>query len=433
MKTIVMLAALLFTAMRPASAESVNYVEMNVPAAAFQVAHDVNVGDFRALAVQVDYSAIRPSTVTFYDGDYSSTTFRVSNFDALHGRPSSGTITLVSGHNVALGSATVTVKGRVFKEGESWNFNAVYATMTAKSIQTAIDGHDEYRATVSSNVITVWALSTGTVGNAYGLSTSSPAALSVSSYTLSNGVNFATITINGVRLVEGNDFTAQTSSHVTANAIAVAINANATLPSMVRVSSSANTGILTIISSYTGVNQFHIDVTTPALLVSDFIMYGGSASSVDVNSDRITVANHRLSEGLKVLYQKSSGTDPTGLVSGTTYFVHVVSTNAFQLATSSSSSGVGTAVNVTALTGAGRFVLSPLAFSAGSTGFDWRGSNDGSTYYALPLASVSSVTYSADGGGLWTFTDYAYKYLRFNFTAPAAGGLNLNLVVNGRK
>lgn len=425
----IFLAILLLAAQRLA-AQNVSWGELNIPAAAIQTNHDAFVGDLKSLSAQVDYSKVRPSTAVVNDGAFSSTTLTVADFFHFHGSQSSATITLVSGHNVALSNESINIKGRSFVGF----FDAVYATNTARNLAVTIDNHDEYTASASSNVITVLARSTGSAANAWTITSSSPTALSLSGPTFGNGRDPGYLFIQGTQLTDGVDFTAQTSSHVTANAIAVAINANSSLSSIIRVSSSANTGILTLIAQESGVNAYNLSVSSVGYLTpSAFVFAAGSATAFSVSNDQVFKTNHGFSNGLRVLFEKSAGTDPTGLTAGTTYFALLVDADHFKVALASSSSGVGTAVDITALTGSGQFSFLPLAFSAGSAGFEWKGSNDGITYYPLLSTAISSVTYAADGGGLWSFPDYSYRFLRLAFTSPAAGGINLNMTVNGRR
>ena len=99
-------------------------------------------------------------------------------------------------------------------------------------------------------------------------------------------------------------------------------------------------------------------------------------------------------------------------------------------ATSAVNASAGTDIDITALTGAGSFTVTPLAFAAGSAGFKWQGSNDNSNFSDL---AVSSITYSSPDNQLWDMGEYNYRYIRVNFTGPTTGGIDLDVIMNGRR
>ncbi len=68
------------------------------------------------------------------------------------------------------------------------------------------------------------------------------------------------------------------------------------------------------------------------------------------------------------------------------------------------------------------YSLAPLAWSAGSAGFDWEVSNDGSSWSRL---NVSSITYATPGSINWDMGVIPFTYLSLNVTGPTSGGLQL--------
>ena len=71
-------------------------------------------------------------------------------------------------------------------------------------------------------------------------------------------------------------------------------------------------------------------------------------TSVSSSNETITIEAHGYLTGDAVQYSNESGTNLSGLTSGTTYYVIKVNGNTFKLATSSSNASAGTAINITA-------------------------------------------------------------------------------------
>ena len=71
-------------------------------------------------------------------------------------------------------------------------------------------------------------------------------------------------------------------------------------------------------------------------------------TSVSSTNETITINAHGYFTGDAVQYSNESGTNLTGLTSGTTYYVIKSNANTFKLATSLSNANAGTAINITA-------------------------------------------------------------------------------------
>lgn len=81
-------------------------------------------------------------------------------------------------------------------------------------------------------------------------------------------------------------------------------------------------------------------------------------TSVSSSNETITINAHGYFTGDAVQYSNESGTNLTGLTTGTTYFIIKVDVNTFKLATSLSNANAGTAINITgASTGNGQTQL----------------------------------------------------------------------------
>ncbi len=428
-----LLMALLMSLTQAASAESGGGVEFNRPVQAVDFNHDIDVSEFERFSIQVDYEDGAPATPSVLDGNFSSTTLTVVSYTGLAGTRSSATLTLLTGKNraVDLDGLIIRINGRRYTEGVDWTRSPDSSTITMKSLQTAIDAYEEYQAIVSSNIVTVIANSSGVYSNDWTITSSSVGAIVTGAATFDNGQEPGYVTINGTTLTEGTDFDAITSTCTTSDKIAVAINANATLTALVSVSSSPTGCTLLVQSKLTGINAYPVSVSGTALTTRYSSFFGGAASEVSLANDTLTETAHGLSLGLAVLYSTSASKVITGLNSQTTYYIIPVDANSFQVAASSTLAVAGTEIDLTAVSGGGTYVFTPLAFASGPLdGFKYQGSNDGTTFYDL---SVTSGPYQSDSGLLSSFTDYAYKYLRFKYTQPNRGGINLNAILNYRK
>lgn len=427
----ILLAAIL-TGLVPVGlfAESGGGVEFSRSAEASNYTHVTDVGDYERFSFQVVYASVTPSAATISDGEFSVVNFTVADYAGLNGSQATVTITLTDGKNTtAIDDSVVTVNGRAFTEGVEWD-RLTTSTMTMADLASAIDDHWEFSTAVSSNVITVTSLGYGTAPNSWAI-TSSTGVLELSGAVFSGGQEYGYLTINYVTLTEGTDWDAETSSDTTAGNIAAAINADSTLSEIVTATNTTTTGVVTVTSLLSGVNAYPVDVCDWTDLTPDYSAFvSGVASDIDVAADSITEEDHGFSVGLPVLYAEVSGTSPTGLTDATTYYAIPLTENTFQLADVSTNAVAGTEIDITAVTGSGSFTITPIAFSAGSAGFKWQGSNDGTNFVDI---DITSVTYSADGNDLWNYADYAYKYIRFNYTGTTYGGIDLDGTIHWRK
>ena len=235
MKKLLLAVAVLFTGMVP----SVSAQEFSKPAQSIAFNHDINVDGFSDVSMQVTFTSKTYTASTFTDGAFSTATITVSDYTLLVERASSGTVTLASGQNTsAIDAGIVTVNGTAFKEGRDF-FRGSSSTATMKSLQLAIDAHETYTATVSSNVVTVEApVSALTGSNSWTITSSVNTKLVPTGF--GNGQRAGYISLNGITFTESVDFDAETSSETTATNLAAAINANATLAAL--LTAAAGTG-----------------------------------------------------------------------------------------------------------------------------------------------------------------------------------------------
>ena len=382
-----------------------------------------------SLSMQAVYSSATISAVTFTDGAKSTGTITVSSFSALVG--AQGTNTIRVANNSSLTGVSFFLNGIQFLAGDLWSVGGSSA-VTAGNIAAAINGFAPAStlvsaSTTSAGVVTMTCVSSGTACNAITLTTSKSSALAVGGAKFSGGKDHAFLVIDGITLTQGTDFTAATSNANTATNIKNAIIANSTLNALLAVSTASSVVYAT--STAIGANTCYgwFSSTSSALSVSNNALYGGADSAVSVSTDKVTKTNHNFTTGLQVVLQKSAGTAPTGLATGTTYYAIRNDANNFQLASSLTNAQAGIAVNVTAITGGGTFTLTPLAI-AGTPSFKWQESNDNSNWNDISVSSVT-MTSLAPAATTWDFGNVNYRYIRLNVVAPTQGAITL--VVTG--
>lgn len=383
------------------------------------------------LSMQAVYSSATVAAVNFIDGTKSTGTITINIFQGVIGAQATNTLTVANTTYINANPVYFTLNGYQLVKGDLWSATSSSAT-TAANICSAINNYGATNttfsaSTTSAGVCTITTISSGTFSNTYTLTSSSQAALSAGGATFSGGQNHGFLVINGTTLVEGTDFTAVTSSHVTAGNIKNAINANATLSAIVVAATSTTLGVVSATSTNVGssTNYGWFSNNNSTITMSNHGLYGGTDS--DVASNVFTKASHGLTTALPVLFTTTSGTPPQNLVAGTTYYAIKVTANTFKLATSAANAIAGTAITISTVTGSGTFALTPLGIT-GTPSFKWQGSNDNTNWNDV---SVSSVTMSslAAASTTWDFGSINYRYIRLNVLAPTTGGISL--VVTG--
>jgi hypothetical protein len=152
-----------------------------------------------------------------------------------------------------------------------------------------------------------------------------------------------------------------------------------------------------------------------------------TSASVTLATSRITATAHGLTNGNPVL-ATTGGALPSGLSAGTTYYANVVDANTIRLSTTSAQAQAGTYITFGDV-GTGSSTLTPTPF-AGTYSFKFQGSNDKVNFF--DLVNASSVTYSAPGVSEWDGPIYC-RWLRLAVTAGTGGGLNLQVIGNGKR
>lgn len=149
-------------------------------------------------------------------------------------------------------------------------------------------------------------------------------------------------------------------------------------------------------------------------------------TDVDTDEDTVTIADHGLFTGLKVV-TTTSGSAPGGLTAGT-YYVIVIDDSTIKFASSASNAFAGTAVNITSAGGVGDTqTVTPSAL--GTCAIDLYASNDGTNYVTL---SVGTGNFTNTTVKLLPILDKFYKHLQLVLTVPA-GALKVKATVYGKQ
>lgn len=430
MKNLIKLLVASLIALSPVTASAaitLNSTLVDTPS----LAHDATyVQDLQGLKVSglsgqaVISLAPTPASSSFHDGTQSIGQLVVTDYSVLSATSATNSITVAS--TSGLTGATIAVPGYTLKEGIDWAIGAT-TSLTAASIQAAFAKVTFLQVSRIGAVITLRA-PIGTAYNSTGLTTTAPSSLTIATPTFAGGRNNAIVTINGVMLTQGTQWSAGGSNTAAASSLSGAIN---TALGAV-LTSTPTVGTINLKSDFNGsVYNYKLASSVAAITISGALMTGGTDPDISVGSTVISVDDHGMSLGEAALM---AGTGFTNLTSGTTYFAIPLSDDSLSLATSKSNALVGTAITITAIathTVANTATLSPLAAS-GSPSLKWQSSDDGSSWTDLDISSLpSSVVASDPSEASWNFGTPSYRFLRANVHGPTTGGVSLSLALRG--
>ncbi len=427
MKKNIIASILLVFAIGIAKAEFANFTAIDRPAQGVAVLHVLDVGQYDRFSLQGVYSDGTPSAHTFVDGSKQVATITIPTTTTnLIATQASATINVVSTTNALLD--TVVVFGQRNLEGTDWDMGAS-TTASAIALAASINQHHEVSATSSGSTVTVTAIAFGIAGNSYSLTTTDATNLDISGALFTGGLDVHTVKIAGVTLSENTDFNVVAASATTADNIGDAIIANTTLLALFSTSTSNN--VLTVTALLPGDGGYIIGTSTTGFAIGGGFSVGID-SDVDITNDRVSESAHGFTTGLGILFSTvATSVAPGGLTNQTTYYAIKVTDNLYKVASSSTNAIAGTAVDITGVTGSGSFTFTPPSLVvATSNGYKWQGSNDNTNWSDL---SLSSITWSAAGNTLWDVGEYDFRYIRMNFTAPAWGALDLDVILNGQR
>jgi hypothetical protein len=158
-----------------------------------------------------------------------------------------------------------------------------------------------------------------------------------------------------------------------------------------------------------------------SIIVTNNVDNVGVASTVAVLANTITISGHGLVTGLKGQLTTTGGTLPTGVTTGTDYFVIYIDVDTIKLAASLADAIAGTPKDLTNQGSEGEtFTFTATALTACIAKL--QGSNDGTNY--TDLAS-QTVTITGDGSSLFNQYGVYYRYVKANL-AMTAGQLTIS-------
>jgi len=248
-----------------------------------------------------------------------------------------------------------------------------------------------------------------------------------------------TITIGAVTITFGTEIA---TGPVTGNTVViVATSAAAALRTSFGGVIDFSTGVVsgnsvvTATATNVGVYVPFVSATSTNTVWSFPFMNGGTDPDITVSNDSIRKVQHGFDTGLRVWVSTLTGTIPTGLTMGSTYFAVKLNSDVYQLATSSMNAVAGTVVDITRLIGSSTINATPLALvlvsgAASNTGFKWQVSNDQTNYNDI---SVSSFTYVSSTSTIVDLGALAYRWLRMVYVGPTSGALSIKAAVNARR
>lgn len=379
-----------------------------------------------SLSAQASYSSSTIASQTFTDGASAAGSITISSLTGLSA--ASATDTIVVTTTTGLTGASISVPGLVVTQGVDWTIGAS-TTATAASIAAALNRSAYVTATSSYGTITLTAVSAGAWGNTITVQ-SNNTAITVGSASMTGGYDNATVTVNGVPLKVGKDWTLGSTTTTAATSLAAAISAVTRLSSYLTITPSSN--MVSLAAQATGSKyNFSLASTSSNIALSGATMTGGADMAYSVGSGSITIPSHGFTTGLALLYTQAAGKPISPLVDQTTYYAIPVSANTIELATNTANAVAGTYITITSSnTPSHTYTLAPLAIS-GSGGLKWQVSNDGVTYTDMSASSVTFSTPYTAATQTWDFGDVDYRYIKLAETAPTTGGINIAVTVNG--
>lgn len=382
-----------------------------------------------AFSAQAVYSSGTIPSATFKDGSQAVGSFTVSDYTSLTAARAVNHITVAS--NSGLTRATIVLPGYVFQNGLDWATGNT-STNTAASIASALAKVPYLAVSRSGNVVYATTTANGSNYNSVSLKTSVPGNLVVATPYFTGGRDNATVSINGIPLLQGRNFTAATSNAATASSLVSGINASSALSQYLTASPSGSSAALTSKLNGAAYNFFLQSSTPTAIAASGARMTAGTTPQFSKGSAVFSAANS-LTKALAVLYTGSPAIG--GLTSGATYYAVPLSATSFELAKYSTSAVAGVDLVVVTSTNtqlsANTYTLTPLAIS-GTPSFKWQVSNDGTSWDDLAVSSVTVSSYSQPPATtVWSFGFIGLRFIRLNVIAPTTGGLALRVAVIG--
>lgn len=215
------------------------------------------------------------------DGTPSTGSLTIATNSALASASATGSLAILSttgllGTQVSIGPYQL-VAGRDFVVGAS-TAAAAASLVSAINAITALNVTAAYSAGATS--ISLTANSAGSLANSVTLRTSNALVLTVSGANLSGGQDNATVTINGVTLVQGRDWFKQDVASNTASNLAASINLSPKLVGIVNAQWVGGSSAVVFLRSVTTPVAYRLATSGSAITKSGTAMTGGSAGNI---------------------------------------------------------------------------------------------------------------------------------------------------------
>lgn len=215
------------------------------------------------------------------------------------GVKASGTVTVVDYLKAILTAATGAITYGAPDNGDTVIVNGVTLTKVAAApgagefsniaeLEALVEAVTDVNSSENGTVVSITAATAGAAGNAITLALGggNTGTMAISGATLTGGYDNLTVTVNGTALVQGTDFTAETSNDVTATNLAVAAAA------LANVTAAAVGAVVTITADDEGTtaNAYNLlTSSTAAATVSAATLAGGvDGDTIDVNGTVLT-------------------------------------------------------------------------------------------------------------------------------------------------
>lgn len=372
----------------------------------------------------------------------------------------------LGGADPILRNSYFSLNGVNYHNGKHWTDVSGTSTGTAASITAFINGVStsgavaggglgSITASQAGGVITLTQAVAGAAGNNATLTaTPSSGGFTIGTPTFISGQSAATLSINGVTITAGVDFSTSTNLSTMAASIVTAITAKtATMGVTASAISVSSTVFSTSTVTGTAANYVLTSSTQAALRLAGPVtitagagvgaMTGGTNATYNITTNVISIPSHGFTKALPVLY---SGTPAIGgLTTATTYFVVVVDANSIGLSSTSAVALTGSFIDLTSSntsTTSATYTLAPGPFIQGPFSAKWQVSNDGGNWADYTVTSqnisVSSQTvanFAPVFGNTTIVQDFGfvdYGYIRYNVTGPTQGGAVLKVILNAK-
>lgn len=421
-----------------AHAGDYNSVLLEDKTLAYSINKDLNISGLSTLSFQTVYSSSPIKSLDFSSGKVSSCSFIISN------------------NNLGSSTASVNVQVRAYSTAAANSFQnwieidgvKLYQGVHFQVVESDTQTFANVAVSINNYIPTVTCSTTSNIGNAAINIFTKKAGKLMNSKTVKikpsceygqifllggcesvknfdGGRDTTTIKINQYPLVPGKDYAIGATSTHTAVNLSSAINNNFNLNKIVLASATSNYVVVTSSqinkNSYTLLSSNHNEIDISS---SNFI--GGEASKV--SNDKIYWQNHGLSSGVDVIYSTSSGATFTNLTNKTTYYVIRVDPNNIKLSRTSTGSLANIPISLSTPTANNTFNVT-MCNLLGTPGGKWQGSNDGSNFYDL---NVASFTYTGTSGNSLVDLPTTTKFIRLKYTTGTSGSMNIKSTGYGR-